>query len=100
MLATEAAQLIGADFRFTEDDAPVHGGFIGAGYGIPSAEGAAAIRTTSRFAGLLLDPVYTGKAMAGYLHGLASGKFDRYKTVIFIHTGGEPAFFAGKGEWL
>ncbi|MDE0284683.1 MAG: pyridoxal-phosphate dependent enzyme [Gammaproteobacteria bacterium] len=99
-LATEAAGLVGADVSFTRDDAPVHGGFIGAGYGIPSPEGADAIRVTSRNAGLLLDPTYTGKAMAGYLNALATGKFADYRTVIFIHTGGEPAFFAGNGEWL
>ena len=100
LLATEAATLLGVDLSFTGADAPVHGGFIGAGYGIPSAAGAAAIRTASKSAGLLLDPTYTGKAMAGYLDGLARGKFDRYKTVVFIHTGGEPAFFAGDGAWL
>lgn len=99
-LATEAADLLDVNTRFTMADAPVHDGFIGEGYGIPSPEGIAAIRTTGKFAGLLLDPVYTGKAMAGYLDGLARGIFNRYNTVIFIHTGGEPAFFAGAGEWL
>ena len=99
-LATAAARLIDLDISFTQEDAHVYGGFIGAGYGIPSPEGADAIRITSTNAGLLLDPTYTGKAMAGYLDGLASGKFDRYRTVVFIHTGGEPAFFAGNGEWL
>ncbi len=99
-LATEAASLLDLDIRFTSADAPVHGGFIGEGYGIPSPEGATAIRVASKSAGLLLDPTYTGKAMAGYLDGLARGRFDRYKTVVFIHTGGEPAFFAGDGAWL
>ena len=99
-LATDAANLLDLDISFTGADAPVHGGFIGDGYGIPSPEGAAAIRVASKSAGLLLDPVYTGKAMAGYLDGLERGKFDRYKTVVFIHTGGEPAFFAGDGAWL
>ena len=100
VLATEAASLLDVGISFTKADAPVHGGFIGEGYGIPSPEGAVAIRTASKYAGLLLDPVYTGKAMAGYLDGLARGKFDSYKTVVFIHTGGEPAFFAGDGKWL
>ena len=99
-LATEAAGLLGLDLSFTRDDAPVHGGFVGEGYGIPSPEGAEAIRTVGRFEGLLLDPTYTGKAMAGYLSGLTHGKFNHQKTVIFIHTGGEPGFFAGDGDWL
>ena len=99
-LATEAASLLDMDISFTSADAPVHDGFIGEGYGIPSPEGSAAIRIASRTAGLLLDPTYTGKAMAGYLDGLARGIFNHYKTVVFIHTGGEPAFFAGDGKWL
>ena len=99
-LATAAARLTDVDMTFTGEDVQVHGGFIGEGYGIPSAEGAEAIRITSRYAGVLLDPTYTGKAMAGYLSGLAEGEFDHYENVIFIHTGGEPAFFAGTGEWL
>jgi D-cysteine desulfhydrase family pyridoxal phosphate-dependent enzyme len=100
ILATEAAAMLEMDISFSTEDAPVHGGFIGEGYGIPSPEGATAIRIASKSAGLLLDPTYTGKAMAGYIDGLARGKFGRYKTVVFIHTGGEPAFFAGDGEWL
>ena len=100
VLATEAARLLGTELSFARDDVPVHGGFIGAGYGIPSPEGAEAIQKVGRTEGLLLDPVYTGKAMAGYLGSLARGKFNHHGTVIFIHTGGGPAFFAGAGEWL
>jgi D-cysteine desulfhydrase family pyridoxal phosphate-dependent enzyme len=98
-LATEAAALLGLDWRFAPEDAIVHGGFIGQGYGIPSPEAAEAIRLVGRTEGVLLDPTYTGKAMAGFLdhrrRGLAS-----HRSVVFLHTGGEPAFFAGKGEWL
>lgn len=99
-LATEAAQLLGLSLQFNATDTPVHGGFIGAGYGIPSIEGAEAIRLVGRSEGLLLDPTYTGKAMAGFLHGLANKKFTDCRNIICLHTGGEPAFFAGDGEWL
>lgn len=98
-LATEAAGLLGLDWRCPANGALVHGGFIGAGYGIPSPEAAAAIRRVARAEGVLLDPVYTGKAMAGFLEhrrlGLAS-----WRSAVFLHTGGEPAFFAGDGRWL
>jgi 1-aminocyclopropane-1-carboxylate deaminase/D-cysteine desulfhydrase-like pyridoxal-dependent ACC family enzyme len=77
----------------------VHGGFIGAGYGIPSPEAAEAIRLVGRTEGVLLDPTYTGKAMAGLLEHLRCGLVP-YRSVVFLHTGGEPAFFAGDGEWL
>jgi len=97
-LATEAAAFLGLDQAFGFDDAVVHGGYIGRGYGIPSLEGAEAIRLVGRTEGLLLDPTYTGKAMAGFLDSLKWRQYTR--PVLFIHTGGEPAFFAGNGQWL
>ena len=98
-LATEAAALLGLDWQFAPAEAIVHGGFIGAGYGIPSLEAADAIRLVGRTEGVLLDPTYTGKAMAGLLEHLRRG-LAPYRSVVFLHTGGEPAFFAGDGEWL
>lgn len=99
-LATEAAALLELDWTFRANDAPVYGGFIGQGYGIPSPEAAEAIRLVGRTEGILLDPVYTGKAMAGFLHGLQNKQFEKHKKIVFVHTGGEPAFFAGNGDWL
>ncbi len=98
-LATETAALLGLDWRFTPEEAIVHGGFIGAGYGVPSPEAADAIRLVGRTEGVLLDPTYTGKAMAGLLAHRRRG-LAPYPCVVFLHTGGEPAFFAGDGEWL
>lgn len=98
-LATEAAALLGLDWQFAPQETIVHGGFIGAGYGIPSAEAADAIRLVGRTEGVLLDPTYTGKAMAGFLEYRRRGLIP-YRSVVFLHTGGEPAFFAGAGEWL
>jgi 1-aminocyclopropane-1-carboxylate deaminase/D-cysteine desulfhydrase-like pyridoxal-dependent ACC family enzyme len=88
------------DWTFKAADMPVHGGFIGQGYGIPSPEAAEAIKLVGRTEGILLDPTYTGKAMAGFLHGLKNKQFDDYQKIVFVHTGGEPAFFAGNGNWL
>jgi D-cysteine desulfhydrase family pyridoxal phosphate-dependent enzyme len=98
-LATDAAALLGLDWRFAPAEAIVHSGFIGAGYGIPSSEAADAIRLVGRTEGVLLDPTYTGKAMAGLLEHLRRGLVP-YRSVVFLHTGGGPAFFAGDGEWL
>jgi D-cysteine desulfhydrase family pyridoxal phosphate-dependent enzyme len=99
-LATEAAALLKQDWTFSVADAPVHSGFIGQGYGIPSPEAAEAIKLVGRTEGILLDPTYTGKAMAGFLHGLKNKQIDDYQRIVFVHTGGEPAFFAGNGDWL
>jgi 1-aminocyclopropane-1-carboxylate deaminase/D-cysteine desulfhydrase-like pyridoxal-dependent ACC family enzyme len=98
-LATDAAARLGLDWRFGPQEATVHGGCIGAGYGIPSPEAAQAIRLLARREGVLLDPTYTGKAMAGLLDRLRRG-LASYRSLVFLHTGGEPAVFAGDGEWL
>jgi len=99
-LAAEAAALLKLDWAFTAQDAPIYGGFIGQGYGIPSQEAAEAIKLVGRTEGILLDPVYTGKTMAGFLYGLQNKYFEDHQKIVFIHTGGEPAFFAGTGDWL
>ncbi len=59
----------------------------------------AAIQRVCRAVGVLLDPTYTGKAMAGLLDFLRCGRLP-YRRAIFLHTGGEPEFFAGDGEWV
>jgi D-cysteine desulfhydrase family pyridoxal phosphate-dependent enzyme len=99
-LATEAATLLELNWTFSGNDTPVFGGFIGKGYGIPSSEAAETIKHVGRTEAILLDPVYTGKAMAGFLHGLRNRQFEQHKKIVFVHTGGEPSFFAGNGDWL
>ncbi len=66
--------------------------FLGAGYGIPSAAMREAVELTARAEGLLLDPVYTGKAMAGLIAMARAGELSA--GTIFLHTGGVPALFA------
>jgi D-cysteine desulfhydrase len=63
-------------------------GFKGAGYGIPSPEAMDLIRSCARFAGLLLDPVYTSKALAGMLATIRANGLRRHAVPLFIHTGG------------
>ncbi|MGH8627357.1 MAG: pyridoxal-phosphate dependent enzyme [Gammaproteobacteria bacterium] len=94
-LATEAAALLGLDWTFAPEDAVVHDGYIGAGYGIPSPEAANAIGLLGRTEGVLLDPTYTGKAMAGFLGHLERGRLISYGTVVFVHTGGGTRLFRG-----
>ena len=96
-LAREAAKLVqpqGEAIHIAPDDISVRDGFIGDGYGVPSPEGIEAIRLLSRTEGLFLDPTYTGKAMAGLIGEIRSGRIRKGETVVFIHTGGEPALFA------
>ncbi|WP_337010465.1 D-cysteine desulfhydrase [Pantoea sp. AS142] len=63
-------------------------------YGQPNDEGMAAVKLLARLEGILLDPVYTGKAMAGLLEGISQDRFRREGPLLFIHTGGAPALFA------
>lgn len=63
-------------------------GHVGEGYGIASADVFQLIRELSELEGLLLDPVYTGKAFAGLVHEIAQGRFEGCKDIVFVHTGG------------
>lgn len=67
--------------------------FVGAGYGIPSDESTNALALVARTEGVLLDPVYTAKAMAGLLAMIAEGELTANDTVLFWHTGGQLALF-------
>ncbi|HZQ08465.1 MAG TPA: D-cysteine desulfhydrase family protein [Anaerolineae bacterium] len=93
-IANQAAELLGTDFRIALDDVENLEQYIGAGYAIPSREGLEAMRLAARTDAILLDPVYTGKAMAGLIDHVRRGVLTRADTVIFLHTGGLPANFA------
>lgn len=92
-LARETAARIGAPAPDV-DDIDVRDGFLGAGYGQPTDAMREAVMLLAQMEGLLLDPVYSGKAMAALLHLVRAGTFAPDETVIFLHTGGAPALFA------
>lgn len=92
-LSNEVAEFIGKDFRFTPEDICVHDEYYGIKYAVPTKEGNEAIEILARTEGLLLDPVYTGKAMSGLIDLLNKGKFKENEDIVFIHTGGSPAIF-------
>ncbi len=73
------------------------GGYVGEGYGIPTTAMIAAVRRCAQLEGLLLDPVYTGKAMAGLIDLCAQRVIAQGSNQLFIHTGGSPGLF-GYGE--
>ena len=63
-------------------------------YGIPNDDGMEAVKLLARLEGILLDPVYTGKAMAGLIDGISQKRFKDEGPILFVHTGGAPALFA------
>ena len=98
-LATATAAAIGR--AAPEGEVHIDHTRFGAGYGKPTPECLEAIRTAARIEGLILDPVYTGKAMAGLIGWIREGRFTDRQSVLFWHTGGAPALFAGSyREWL
>ncbi len=88
------AQALELPLSFTEHDVENSDDFIGQAYGIPSSDGNLALLELARTEGLILDPIYTAKAMAGLLAMVGSGIVPKGATVVFIHTGGLPALFA------
>ncbi|WP_372843066.1 D-cysteine desulfhydrase family protein [Psychrobacter sp.] len=93
-LANSTAALIGADYTFSETDLVLNSDYVGDGYGVIGALENEAIAITAQTEGILLDPVYTGRAMGGLLDMIRTGKIKKTDSVLFWHTGGAPALFA------
>ncbi|MBN1149238.1 MAG: D-cysteine desulfhydrase family protein [Anaerolineales bacterium] len=93
-LATQTAALLGGDITFSADEVLVNADYLGGGYGVMGEVEKEAIRLFARTEGLLLDPVYTGRAAAGLIDLVRRGFFASDQTVLFWHTGGSPALFA------
>lgn len=93
-IAQDSISLLGADLEILPDDITVFDEYIGeSGYGKPSRQGVEAIKFTAETEGIILDPVYSGKAMAGLIDLVKKGFFKKGSNIIFIHTGGTPALF-------
>jgi D-cysteine desulfhydrase family pyridoxal phosphate-dependent enzyme len=99
-IANEAAAIARIDTRLTESDLVTDQNFIGDGYGIATSECIEAINLVAQTEGILLDPVYTAKAMAALIHHVRHGALDPATSVLFVHTGGVPALFAHAGLFL
>jgi D-cysteine desulfhydrase family pyridoxal phosphate-dependent enzyme len=93
-LANATAAHVGLDAEFTPDDFLVNPDYLGAGYGVVGDLEREAIRLAARLEGLILDPVYTGRAMGGLIDMIRRGVIDPDETVLFWHTGGTPSLFA------
>ena len=98
-IANEAAVLAEIPTRVTPEDLVTDQGYIGEGYGISTPGCLEAIRLLAETEGILLDPVYTGKAMASLIDHARRGQLDPQSTIVFLHTGGVPALFAHAGSF-
>ena len=93
-LANSTAQYIAADYQFTADDLILNSDYVGDGYGVIGELEKEAIALTAQNEGILLDPVYTGRAMGGLIDMIRTGQIKATDIVLFWHTGGAPALFA------
>lgn len=99
-LVEKTAAHLGIRERVPRDAVLCFGDYVGPGYSRPTPEMGDAVRTLARTEGILLDPVYTGKAMAGLLDLVRKGFFRKEENVLFVHTGGSPALYAYRKDVL
>ncbi len=93
-VANGTFDFLGVDKHVAPDDIIVHDQYYGGQYAVPTKAGNDAIRLVAETEGILLDPVYTGKAMSGMIDMLRKAQLDDAEAVLFFHTGGYPAIFA------
>ncbi len=96
--ARDALALLGWQIDLDESDVESYDDYVETAYGEPSPGGLEAMHIAARSEGLILDPIYTAKAMAGLIDHARHGLLGAADTVVFIHTGGLPALFAFSDE--
>jgi D-cysteine desulfhydrase family pyridoxal phosphate-dependent enzyme len=93
-LADETAALLEGNSKTATDDVLVNDGYLGGGYAVMGDREQEAIRMFARLEGILVDPVYTGRAAAGMIDLIRKQFFKKGERILFWHTGGTPALFA------
>jgi len=93
-LVQETASHIGIKSAIPRNSVTCFDEYVGPGYSLPTTEMVEAVRLMAETEGILLDPVYTGKAMAGLIGLVRKGFFKKTDSVLFVHTGGSPALYA------
>lgn len=94
----DTAKLLSLNSTIKPNQIMVYDDYIGSGYGVPTLECIQAIKRVAQTEGFFLDPVYTGKAMAGLIHLIKQGFFHKKDNILFLHTGGVAADFAYQKE--
>jgi 1-aminocyclopropane-1-carboxylate deaminase len=96
-IARHTAELIGLGRELREDEITVLEGWAGDLYGIPVDSTVEAIRTSAQLEGMIIDPVYEGKSMAGLIDLVRDGEIGKGSNVLYAHLGGQPALNAYSG---
>lgn len=93
-LANKTAEKIGLKIAISREAVKVVDEYVGPGYSLPTETMVEAVQLLARTEGILLDPVYTGKTMAGLIGLIRQGQLKKGENVVFVHTGGSPALYA------
>jgi D-cysteine desulfhydrase len=97
-LANETSEVLGMGRCILDADVELNSNYVGDGYGVVGALENEAIGLTAKTEGVLLDPVYTARAMGGLIDMIRRGEFEQDDQILFWHTGGAPALFAYSKE--
>lgn len=92
-IARAAAKLLNLDVKVKPDDVILNEDYAGKAYEEPTPEALNAIKLVAETEGILLDPIYTGRALAGLIDLIKQGHFEMDEKIVFIHTGGTPTLF-------
>ena len=92
-LVQSTAECVGLSTAVPREAVVCFGDYVGPGYSLPTPGMVEAVRLLARTEGILLDPIYTGKALAGLIDLVRKGYFERDSNILFIHTGGSPALY-------
>jgi L-cysteate sulfo-lyase len=98
-LAARTAEMLGVPGAVTRERVVANCDYIGEGYGLPTAGMMEALELVARTEGILLDPVYSGKAMAGLIDLIRKGRFTKGQNIVFLHTGGAVGLFGYVHGW-
>jgi D-cysteine desulfhydrase len=93
-LVQKTSALVGISSGIPRDAVTCFEEYVGPGYSLPTEGMAEAVRLLAATEGILLDPVYTGKTMAGLIDLVRKGYFDKKEIILFVHTGGSPVLYA------
>lgn len=93
-IAGEIGEILEFDFAIAPDEIHLNYDYFGPAYGIPSAESIEAMKLLARTEGIIVGPIYTGKALAGMIDLIRKGRFKAGEKLLFVHTGGTPENFA------
>jgi L-cysteate sulfo-lyase len=92
-LAVKTAELLGVPGSIKRESVMANCDYVGSGYGVPTPGMVEAVTMLARLEGILLDPVYSGKGMAGLIDLCRKGHFKKGQNVVFLHTGGAVALY-------